>query len=77
MMMCGTGWHLGPRSLCDCIGLFLLKRIPWRTEHLLKGSDICLVSLMSLAKMMYSDTKQDLTDLNFSNIKFVVKSRRA
>lgn len=43
----------------------------------MKGSDICLMPLMSLAKMMYSDTKQDLTDLNFSNIKFVIKSRRA
>lgn len=76
MMMCDTNWHLCPQSLCDCMGLFLLKRIPWRTEHLLKGSDICLMPLMSLAKIMCSGTRQDLTDLSFSNIKFVIKSMR-
>lgn len=58
------------------MGLFLVKRIPWRTEHLLKGSDIYLMSLMSLAKMLYSGPRQDLTDVNFSNIKFVIKSKR-
>lgn len=62
MMMCDTDWHLCPHSLCGCIRLFLLRRIPWRTEYLLKGSDICLMPLISLAKMMCSDTRQDLTE---------------
>lgn len=77
MMLYDTGWHLCPHSLCGFMGLFLLKRIPWRTEHLLEGFDICLMSLMSLAKMICHDPRQDLTDVNFSNIKFVVKSKGA
>lgn len=44
---------------------------------MLEGSDICLLSLMSLAKTICSDPRQDLTDVNFSNIKFVVKSKGA
>lgn len=64
--------------LCVALwGYSFLKRIPWRTEHLLKGSDICLMSLMSFAKVIYSDPRQDLTDMNFSDIKFVVKSKRS
>lgn len=35
------------------------------------------MSLMSLAKMICHDPRQDLTDVNFSNIKFVVKSKGA
>lgn len=33
------------------------------------------MSLVSLAKMISSDPRQDLTDVNFSNIKCVIKKQ--
>lgn len=58
LLMCDTEASILVHILCVYMALSLLKKIPRRTQHLLKISDICLIPRMSLTKMIYRNTRQ-------------------